>query len=73
MAVVRFGGAYGVCGVRVASVINSGVKYAINKCSSKCYSIFYDNTTAHDSLFHGIRVVLTWAWCFNGGLTTKLR
>ena len=61
MAEVRFDGAYGVCGVRVASVINSGIKYAINKCSSKCFSIFYDNTTVHDLLSHGIRIVPTWA------------
>ena len=39
MAKVRFYGAYGVCCVRVASVINSGMKFAINKCSSKCFSI----------------------------------
>ena len=37
---VRFYVAYGVCGVRVASHINSGIKYAINKCSSKCFSVF---------------------------------
>ena len=54
---VRFDGAYGVCGVCVASVINSGIKYAINKCSSKCFSIFYDNTTEHNLLCHGIRNV----------------
>ena len=34
MAEVRFDGAFGVCGVRVASVIDSGISYAINKCSS---------------------------------------
>ena len=53
MAEVRFDGAYGVCGVRVACVISSGIKYAINKCSSKCFSIFYDNSTVHDLLYHG--------------------
>ena len=57
---VRIYGTYGVCGVRVASAINSGIKYFINKCSSKCISIFYDNTTAHDLLSHGIRIVPTW-------------
>ena len=50
MAELRFDGAYGVCGVRVASVIKSGIKYAKNKCSSKCSSIFYTNTTVHDLL-----------------------
>ena len=48
MVEVRFDGAYGLCGVRVASVINSGIKCAINKCSSKCFSYFYYNTTVHD-------------------------
>ena len=60
MAEVRFDGAYGVCGVRVASVINTGIKNAINKCSFKCSSIFYDNTTVHELLRHGIRIVPTW-------------
>ena len=58
---VRFYGAYGLCGVCIASVINSGIKYAINKCSSKFFSIIYDYTTVHDLLCHGIRVVPTWA------------
>ena len=57
MAELRFDGAYGVCGVRVASVINSGIKYAINKSSSKCFSILYDNTAVYDLLCHGIKIV----------------
>ena len=60
-AEVRFYGAYSVCGVRVASVINSGMMYATNECRSKCFSIIYDNTTVHDLLCHGIRIVNTWA------------
>ena len=72
MAEARFDGAYGVCGVRVASIISSGIKFAINKCSSKCFSVIYDYTTSHDLLCHGIGVVPTWAWCFNGGLTTAV-
>ena len=59
MAEVRFDGAYGVCGVCVASVINSGIKYAINKFSSKCFSVFYDNTAVNDLLCQGIRIVQT--------------
>ena len=59
-AEVRFYGAYGVCGVRVASVISSGIKYSINKRSSKCFSIFYDDTTVYELLCHGIRVVPSW-------------
>ena len=61
MAEVPFCGAYGLCRVRVASVINSGIHNDINKCSSKCLLIFYDNTTAHDLLCHGIRIVQTWS------------
>ena len=60
-AEVRLYGAYGACGVRVASVINNGIHDAINKCSYKCFSIFYDNIIVHDLLCHGIRVVPTWA------------
>ena len=60
MAEVRFYGAYGVCGVRVASAINSAIKDAINKFSSKCFSLFYDITTVHELLCHGIRNVPTW-------------
>ena len=61
MAEVRFDGAYGLCGVRVAKVTNSGIKYARNKCSSRCYLIIYDYTAVHDLLCHGIRVVPRWA------------
>ena len=35
-AEVLFFGAYGECGVCLASIISSGIKSAINKCSSKC-------------------------------------
>ena len=73
MEEVRFYGTYGVCGVRVASVIISCIKCAINKYSSKCFSIFYDNTAVNDLLCHGIRILPTWAKCFNGGLTTTVR
>ena len=59
MAEGRFDGAYGVCGVRVASAIKTGIKDSINKCSSKCFSIIYDYTTVHDLLCDGIRIVLT--------------
>ena len=72
-AEVRFYDAYVVCGVRVASLINSGVKYAINKCSFKCLSILCDNTAVHELLCHGKRTVPTWAECFNDGLTTAVR
>ena len=34
--------------------INSGIHDAINKCSSKCFSIFYDYTKVHDLLCDGI-------------------
>ena len=57
MAEVRFYGAYGVCGVCVAIVINSCIKYALNKCSSKCFSIFYDHTAVYDLLCYGTRTV----------------
>ena len=50
-----------------------GIHDATNTCSSKCFSIFYDYTKVHDLLFDGIRVVLTRALCFNGGLTTAVR
>ena len=60
MAEVRFGGAYGLCGVRVASVMNSGIKFAINKCGFKCFSIMKHNTTEHDLPCHGIKNVPTW-------------
>ena len=43
-----FNGAYDVCGGCLASIINSGIHDAINKCSSNCFSIFYDYTKAHD-------------------------
>ena len=72
MTEVRFDSAYGVYGVRVAGYL-CGIKYFINKCSSRCVSIFYDNTTLHDLLCHGIRTVPTWAQCFNDGLTTTAR
>ena len=39
---MHFYGAYGVCGVRVASVINSGIKDSRIRCGSKCFSNFYD-------------------------------
>ena len=45
MAQVRFDGEYGLFGVLVASFITSGINCTINKCSSICLSIFYDNTT----------------------------
>ena len=48
MAEVRFYGAYGVCGVCVASALNMCIKSATNKFSSNCFSYFYDNTTVDD-------------------------
>ena len=48
MAKVRFDGAYGVCVDRVAGVLNMCLDNATNKCSSKCFTYFYDNTTLHD-------------------------
>ena len=45
--------AYGVCGGCTASVISSGIHDAINKCNSKCYSIYCDCTTVHELLFDG--------------------
>ena len=61
-AQVRFYGACGVYGGCVASVINSGIHDAINKCSSKCFSIFYDCTTLNELLCDGIRVFQTRAY-----------
>ena len=55
-----FYGAYGEFGVRVASAINSGIKDAINTYSSKCFSLINDNTTVHEVLCHGIRIMPTW-------------
>ena len=37
MAEVRFDGAYGVCGVCVASALNMCIENATNKCSSKYF------------------------------------
>ena len=48
MAEVRFDGAFGVCGVCVASALNICIENATKKCSSKCFSYFYDNSTVHD-------------------------
>ena len=59
MAEVRFYGAYGVCGGCAASVISSGKQGAIDKCSSKCFSISYDYTKVNDLLCDGIRIVQT--------------
>ena len=36
-----------------------GIHDAINICSSKCFSIFYDNTKVQDLLCDGIGIVLT--------------
>ena len=72
-AEVRCYGAYGLCGVRVASVINNGKQDATNKSSTKCFSIFYNNITAHDLLYHEKRIAPTWVYCFNGGFTTTVR
>ena len=36
-----------------------GIHGALNKCSSKCFSVFYDYTKAHDLLCDGIRIVQT--------------
>ena len=49
-AEVRFYGACGVCGVRAACVVNSGIQEGINKFSSKLFSIFYDNIAVLDLL-----------------------
>ena len=54
MAKVRFYGAYGACGVYVASALSMCIENATNKCSSKCSSYFYDNTTVHDFICHGM-------------------
>ena len=58
-AKVRFYGTYGVCCACVASVINSGIHDAINICSSKCISIFYDYIELQDLLCDEIRTVPT--------------
>ena len=42
MAEVRFDSAYGLCVVRVASFLNSGIFYGTNKCGSLCFSYFYN-------------------------------
>ena len=39
MAEVSFDGAYGLCGDRVASIISSGIKCAINKFGSKSFVV----------------------------------
>ena len=56
---MRFYGTYGVCGGCVASVIRSGIHDAINKCSYKCFLIFYDYTKVHDFLCDGVGIVQT--------------
>ena len=47
MANVLFYGAYGVCVVRVDSVLNSGMFFGTNKCRSQCFSYLYYTTTVH--------------------------
>ena len=37
MAKVRFDGAWGVCVVRVASVLKSGIYFRRNRCRSLCF------------------------------------
>ena len=70
---MHFYGAYSACGVRVASVINSGITGAINKCSSKCFSVFYDNIAVRDLLCYELRILPTWGLCFNGGMAIAVR
>ena len=41
MEKVRFDGAYGVCVVRVANDLNSGIYCSTNKFRSLCFSCFY--------------------------------